>query len=193
LISDTHFGHRNIVKFQQRPETHEIIMLSEWIKRVQDGDQILHLGDVWMRASAWRWATIISRLPGEKFLILGNHDNATRAWYEKAGFTIIEPFIQDGIAFTHRPISPEFPLWAGEGVLQGAARKEFLLAGVETRDPGEGWHTNIHGHTHTNVVVPEHDGTLLAGKSYVNVCVEHTDLAPIQLGAVAPIQKVRSP
>ena len=46
--SDTHFGHKNIIKFQQRPETHEVIMLDNWIKRVPEDAQILHLGDVFL-------------------------------------------------------------------------------------------------------------------------------------------------
>lgn len=172
LISDTHFGHRNIVRFQQRPETHEFIMLSEWIKRVQDDDQILHLGDVWMRASNWRWAAIISRLPGEKFLIKGNHDHqASNAWYERAGFQIVEPFVHKEVAFTHCPISRQLieynPVYVPQAVLDG-----------------QYWHTNIHGHTHGNVFTPEHDGDVYADKRYVNVCVEHTELAPVQLGNV---------
>jgi len=48
LISDTHFGHKNIVQYQQRPESHEVIMLSEWIDAVGEHDDILHLGDVFM-------------------------------------------------------------------------------------------------------------------------------------------------
>lgn len=164
LISDTHFGHDNIIRFAQRPKTHEVIMLSNWIERVGEQDQILHLGDVVMRkrGPTKRWLKIISRMPGEKYLIVGNHDLTEFDLYEEAGFTIIEPFIRNGVVFSHRPASLEFP-------------------------PPEGdWHTNIHGHTHTNIISVEHDGHLFAGKAYINVCVEHTALAPVQLGTVFP-------
>lgn len=184
LISDTHFGHRNIVKFQQRPETHEIIIISEWIKRVRDEDRIIHLGDVWIRASNWRWAAIISRLPGKKFLIKGNHDGAGDEWYERAGFEIIDPFIHDGFAFTHRPISADFP---------HLGLAEYELGGADKRSP-DFWeacfgkrpeiHTNIHGHTHSNMFNPKHDGLTDTNLHYVNVCVEHTNLAPVQLGQI---------
>ncbi len=164
MISDTHFGHRNIIKFQQRPESHEAIMLSEWIKLVGEKDQILHLGDVFLgpRGNQWRWAAIVSRLPGIKFLIMGNHDGATRAVYEQAGFEILEPFIWKGIAFTHYPVSDLHPAPEGE------------------------WHTNIHGHTHGNAAWPK-DGSQEEGKTYVNLSVEVRGLSPARLGNVAPL------
>ena len=168
LISDTHFGHRNIVKYCQRPESHEAIMLSEWIRAVRESDTILHLGDVFLgpRGSAWRWSDICSRLPGQKFLILGNHDKAPREQYEQAGFEIIEPFVSRGIAFTHRPVTKEFPLPGG---------------------CSDEWHTNIHGHVHNNPYNLEHDGTYRDDRRYINLSVEVTDFKPRQLGVVCPL------
>lgn len=159
IISDTHFGHKNIVKYQKRPETHETIMLSEWIRRVRDTDQILHMGDVFLGRRG-DWAAIISRMPGEKFLIKGNHDKAARHLYDQAGFTIIAPFCCRRYAFTHRPISKQFP-----------APKEWV------------WHTNIHGHTHSGLHRVD-EGTPLEGKTYINVSADVTDLAPLQLGSI---------
>lgn len=163
IISDTHFGHRNIIKFQQRPESHEAIMLSEWIWAVRENDQILHMGDVFLgkQGNPMRWAAIVSRLPGEKFLMLGNHDRYDEVIYtDLAGFTLVDPFIQNGYAFTHRPVSVEWPAPEGD------------------------WHTNIHGHVHGNEHRPEHDGTPLEGKRYINVSVEVTDFKPRQLGNI---------
>jgi len=178
LISDTHFGHKNIIKFQARPESHEVIMLSNWIKYVGEEDDILHLGDVFMgkQGNPERWAAVVSRLPGRKYLILGNHDKPESDLYAKAGFTIIPEFIRKGVAFTHRPISVEFP---------GPSRGSTGI-GVEW------WHTNIHGHTHQNIMRPsndptEHDGHLIPGKTYINVCVEITDYKPVQVGNVCPL------
>lgn len=138
-------------------------MLSEWIWRVRDEDQILHMGDVFLgkQGNPARWAAILSRMPGEKFLILGNHDKQKPALYEQAGFTIVEPFVVNGFAFTHRPISADYP-------------HENL----------RNWHTNIHGHTHSNMFNPDHDGLTFPDKRYINVCVEHTKLAPVQLGQI---------
>jgi calcineurin-like phosphoesterase family protein len=173
LISDTHFGHKNIVRFQARPESHEVIMLDNWIRRVPDGAVLLHLGDVFLgkQGNPERWARVISRMPGDKFLILGNHDKAKRRIYEEvAGFEIVPPFIQNGVAFSHRPITPEYPMY-DEGT-----KRDVL------DDVAAGWHTNVHGHTHSNAYRP--DGTFLEDKRYINVSVEVTDLAPVQLGNV---------
>lgn len=169
LISDTHFGHKNIIKFQQRPETHEEIMLSEWVWRVREGDQILHLGDVFMgkQGNPKRWAAILSRMPGEKYLIKGNHDKATDALYELAGFTIIDPFVHFPLLFSHKPatVNSVFNSWM--------------------------WETNIHGHIHGNVLgqnpADPEDDCIIPGKNYLNVSVEVTDFKPIALGNVYPV------
>lgn len=164
LISDTHFGHSNIVKFQQRPASHEVIMLSEWVRLVRENDQILHMGDVVMgkQGNPKKWAALISRMPGEKFLILGNHDKQNLTLYtDVMGFKIVKPFVRNGFAFTHEPISIDFPLKSDVG-----------------------WHTNIHGHTHGNFINPDHDGLIYENKHYINVCVEVTNFKPVQLGTI---------
>lgn len=142
-------------------------MLSEWVERVGREDQILHLGDVAIHRKAHpvRWLSIISYLPGEKFLILGNHDNDKNLGiYEDAGFTIVPEFVYQGIAFSHRPVCED-----------------------RYDDEGNDWSVNIHGHTHSNEYNPEHDGILLGDRRYINVCVERTNLAPVRLGNIYPI------
>ena len=180
LISDTHFGHSNIVRYQQRPTNHEVIMLSEWARRVGERDQILHLGDVALgsNGNARRWLDVVRRMPGEKYLILGNHDNPSALDFARAGFDIVPEFVHQGVAFSHRPIAPR----AGYDDLHRRpfdAEEHPLLA--------EDWIVNIHGHTHANVWNPDHDGEPLTDRSYLNVCVEHTGYAPVQLGNVYPI------
>lgn len=173
LISDTHFGHKNIVKFQQRPESHEVIMLSEWIRAVGEDEDILHLGDVFMgkQGNPDRWASVIARLPGQKYLILGNHDTHPRELYESAGFTIIPEFQQDKIVFTHRPIT-RMDHWA-------LIRPE--------------WSTNIHGHIHGSVLgqnrADPEDGYVLDDKQYINLSVEVTAFRPVRMGNVHPLRK----
>jgi calcineurin-like phosphoesterase family protein len=163
LISDTHFGHHGITKFGQRSTNHELIMLSNWIDRVPEVGTVLHLGDVFMGSdgNAKRWAKVVKRLPGRKFAIMGNHDKEEKL-LELAGFEVIAPFEQEGVLFTHEPI---------------ATWDESLLSAYD-------WHTNVHGHTHANEPSLVHDGMPVPGKRYINVCVEHTNLAPIQFGSL---------
>lgn len=164
LISDTHFGHKNIIKYQQRPESHDVIMLGEWIRLVPETAQILHLGDVFLgkQGNPARWALVCGRLPGEKYLIKGNHDKQKDSVYESAGFTIVEPFVYKGYAFTHEPLTQE--------------RNATFY---------EDWHTNIHGHIHGNELGggPGVDfDPPVVGKHYHNISVEKTEFRPVQFG-----------
>lgn len=174
IWSDTHFGHRNIIRYGERPESHEVIMLSNWAERVRDEDQILHLGDVTMGAPR-RWEKIIARMPGEKFLMKGNHDHRDDAPYLRAGFEIVEPFIWRPntepdlrVAFTHEPIGTK---WSPGGF------------------PLDDWDVNIHGHVHQKsfgTKPVEYDGAPLPEKGYVNISVEAIDLTPVRLGNLLP-------
>lgn len=154
LISDTHFGHANIVRYCDRPEDHEKQMLDNWKSLVKPGDQILHLGDLVFWKNPESWVEIVSLLPGEKFLVKGNHDRLSKL--KGSGFTIIDPFITSSMAFTHRPISTMFP--------------------APTREP---WSINLHGHIHNNNHRAE--GETFADKRYVNLSVEVIDYKPVRL------------
>jgi len=82
IISDTHFGHANILKFtgrdgeRIRPHWDDVQQMDEdmvtlWNSVVSDTDTVYHLGDVYLRDGAH----VLPRLKGRKHLILGNHDN----------------------------------------------------------------------------------------------------------------------
>lgn len=185
ILSDTHFGHDNIIKYQQRPKNHEIIMLSEWVRAVTDDDQILHMGDVFLGrgGNPKRWSDVLARMPGEKFLIKGNHDEIDNELYLKAGFTIVPEFIDRGVAFTHRPITNKFPV--GSNVVPDKEMTGPRIDALRAKQDEIGWHTNIHGHIHAN---PHHqeDGSYDPTKTYINVCVEVMDYKPIHLGNLMP-------
>lgn len=83
FISDTHFFHANILKFtgddgkRIRPfdsleEMHEY-MIDKWNSVVKDGDYVYHLGDVTFQYHG-AFNNLMSRLKGDKRLIVGNHD-----------------------------------------------------------------------------------------------------------------------
>lgn len=92
LISDTHFGHANIERLCKRPANADALMVTEWQRLVPPDALLLHLGDVAYRAEFDEWATIIRALPGDKRLILGNHDKQPASYYERCGFAILLPF-----------------------------------------------------------------------------------------------------
>lgn len=77
FTSDTHFGHKNIIKYSHRPYrdySHmDEMLINNWNERVGDTDVVYHLGDVAMGDSE-RWDGILKRLNGYKVLVVGNHD-----------------------------------------------------------------------------------------------------------------------
>ena len=157
LISDTHFGHANIIKFtdndgkKTRPfdsvEEMDEFMVKNWNNTVKPSDRIYHLGDVVINRKA---LPILDRLNGKKVLIKGNHDIFKLRDYAKY-FDDVRAYKvmpKHGIIMSHIPIHPE-----------SLSR----------------WKLNIHGHLHTNH---------LADKKYLNVCVENINYTPIDLDSV---------
>ena len=76
FTADTHFSHRNIMKYCDRPfssvEEMDDHLVTVWNDCVGKRDTVYHLGDV-----SWRPKEnnhVLSRLNGKKILILGNHD-----------------------------------------------------------------------------------------------------------------------
>ena len=77
FVSDTHFGHDNILRFCKRPfsniEEMDRTLIENWNKKVPEDGLVFHLGDF-----AWGgypfWKKIREQLNGEIILIKGNHD-----------------------------------------------------------------------------------------------------------------------
>ncbi len=80
FTADTHFGHRNIIKYCQRPYTSveemEETIIANWNSVVDKDDLVFHLGDFAMGGSK-EWSRLLQRLNGRIHLILGNHDVQT--------------------------------------------------------------------------------------------------------------------
>lgn len=79
FTSDTHWGHKNIIKFCSRPwnnvEEMDQGLIENWNSVVKENDIVFHLGD-FAFATNGRWKEILSRLKGHHYLILGNHDES---------------------------------------------------------------------------------------------------------------------
>lgn len=77
FTSDMHFGHRNIMRFCNRPfdsvEEMDEALINNWNAIVEEGDIVFNLGD-FAYASNSRWKEILERLKGTHYLVLGNHD-----------------------------------------------------------------------------------------------------------------------
>ena len=77
FTSDLHFGHRNIIKYCNRPwntvEEMDEALIHNWNSVVGKNDIVFDLGD-FAFASNQRWRELVSGLNGKHYLILGNHN-----------------------------------------------------------------------------------------------------------------------
>ena len=77
FTSDLHFGHANVIKFDDRPfktvEEMDSELIKRWNSKVGKGDIVYVLGDFIWRSSSESPA-LIKSLNGQIILIKGNHD-----------------------------------------------------------------------------------------------------------------------
>lgn len=77
FTSDTHFYHTNIIGFCKRPfknvQDMNEVLIANWNRVVAQDDIVFHLGDFCLGGSH-EWISILDRLNGKIYLILGNHD-----------------------------------------------------------------------------------------------------------------------
>lgn len=109
LISDTHFGHRNIIDYCSRPFQDVQQMNTELIKRwnevVTDFDLVYMLGDFALYSKE-EVIEIGRRLRGNKILLRANHDRCSNDTYFQAGFlqVVKKPIILEDFILTHIPM-----------------------------------------------------------------------------------------
>ena len=78
FISDTHFGHENILQLTGRPfesiEAMDESLIAAWNRRVCGSDTVYIVGDLFYHCAEPEG--ILRRLRGRKRLIVGNHDSS---------------------------------------------------------------------------------------------------------------------
>lgn len=165
FISDTHFGHANMITFlnydgtRMRPfssvEECDELMIENWNKTVKPTDRVFHLGDVTYKCK--NRDEIMQRLNGEKVLIKGNHDRDQLGWYMKYFKDIKGTIHIDGnYLLSHFPIHPD-------------SKGRFVRG--------------LHGHIHAQAVMKSslvHCGFVREPDPwYRNCCVEVNNYTPI--------------
>lgn len=77
FTADTHFGHKNIIEYCQRPfrdvEEMNETLIDNWNGTIDKKDIVFHIGDFGMGDAA-DWNRILDRLNGRIYLVAGNHD-----------------------------------------------------------------------------------------------------------------------
>ena len=109
VISDSHFNHKNIIKYCNRPFDNIYQMNEEiiknWNKKVSKNDIVFHLGDFGL-GSQIELKNICEKLNGRKILILGNHDRGkTKNYYEEIGFEKVyhSDYVVGKLVLSHYP------------------------------------------------------------------------------------------
>ena len=164
FISDTHFGHANMLNFlnydgtRTRPfdsiEEVDELMIQNWNEMVKKEDKIYHLGDV---AFGQSFDKVMPRLNGTKVLIKGNHDRLQIGKYVKYFKDVRGTCHVDGnYLLSHFPIHPD-------------SKGRFVR--------------NLHGHIHAQTVMkllwyPTGNG-VEPDLWYRNCCVEVNNYSPI--------------
>lgn len=113
VIADNHFGHKNVIEFENRPfasiEEMDKYMIKQWNSVVKGDDIVYMLGDFSFYGFD-QTAKILKQLNGVKKLVMGNHDKGrSAAWFRKAGFNEVydtSVIINDFLILSHKP--PEY-------------------------------------------------------------------------------------
>jgi len=117
FISDTHFGHKNIIKFDSSKgcrqfdniEEHNEKLVQNWNSVVKKRDIVWHLGDFCFGKKNLEYA---SRLNGLKELVLGNHDTFSTESYLKYFHKVYGSAQFDGNILSHIPVhESQFTRW----------------------------------------------------------------------------------
>lgn len=169
FISDTHFNHKNIIQYCNRPfkdvEEMNKVLIKNWNNIVMYSDTVFHLGDVALTTES-DLKKLIPKLKGKKILIRGNHDKKSKAFFIEAGFDSVvdSPLKLDSerLVLSHKPL--------------------------KDTDIPEGY-VNVHGHIHNNhlhKVNPntnevEYPQNLYSEKSHINVSADVISFRPISL------------
>jgi calcineurin-like phosphoesterase family protein len=98
LSSDWHLGHANIIAYDRRPfrdvAEMEVALIRNYRAAVNDNDRVLFLGDMFFKATKNEAAAIMSQLPGQKSLVLGNHDRHSKTWFRDVGFVDVVKLLE---------------------------------------------------------------------------------------------------
>lgn len=169
LISDTHFYHKNIIKYENRPfssvEEMNETMIQNWNRVVTDKDYVFHLGDFCFASDKYSGTykekyietskELLDRLNGHKVLIHGNHDLSINLC-EQCGWE----FVVNSYVLMYK------------GTQYRLVHNPSFDKDVDNI---------IHGHVHSSYPFCYGAGNKNTAKIYFNVSVENTNYTPIRL------------
>ncbi len=110
FIADTHFGHKNVIEYENRPfktiEEMDKQLIDNWNNTVCDDDTVYVLGD-FSFYNKKKTREICLYLNGRKILIMGNHDTEKYGYYIDCGFAEVSRhpvILEDFWILSHEPL-----------------------------------------------------------------------------------------
>ena len=183
FTSDPHYGHRNILKFCERPYANtnemEIDLIAKWNSVVSNNDIAVILGDIVWFDGRTNTQRILEQLNGKEIHIIpGNHDKISNFEYLSDRFIIHDSIVTFFIK-TNSGIKEVFACHFPMATWPHHERNAIHVFG------------HIHSGPHSNnaVDVPGKDLILKFGKCY-DVGVDNNNYTPIELESI--YQKLNS-
>ncbi len=156
FIADTHFGHKNIIEYENRPfgnvEEMDKVLTKNWNNTVSEADTVFMLGDFSFYGKE-KTMNICKSLNGKKILVMGNHDEHTPNWYRECGFEEVSRF---PVIYENFWILSHEPMY------------------VNTNMP----YANIFGHIHSNPIYKT------VSNQSACVSVERIDYRPVEFSEI---------
>lgn len=156
--SDIHFGHKNIIKYThphrpyESPEHMDRELINNYLRVVKQDDIVIWCGDIGFK-SVNAINEILHELPGYKVWIVGNHD------MHRDGSVYNLHMDERHVALPVQITDP------ADGNKYQLLFTHYPLTKIPAKC------VNVHGHIHQHLADPWN----------INVCVEHTNCAPINL------------
>lgn len=164
FTSDTHFCHKNIIRFCDRPfetiEEHNQGLVDNWNSVVPVDADVWHLGDFCFGGSA-EWYHLVGALNGRIHLVLGNHDTVAS-----------EPMLDlfESVHMMARlEVAGHRELWLSHFPLQTWPGKFY----------GKAW--NLYGHIHSQTKPETEEET------QYDVGVDRNEYKPVSYQAIVDI------
>ena len=141
FISDLHFGHKNVIRFDSRPfdtiEEMDNELIKRWNGQVTNGDTIYILGDIsWY--NLFETKKILYQLKGKKVLIQGNHDKIARDPEAKKIFIEIVPYKEIYIN-NHLVVLSHYPIMCWNQRMRGSIHLYGHVHNTPTSDMVESY------------------------------------------------------
>ena len=175
-ISDTHFGHYNIIKHCNRPfasaEEMDKAIIENWNKVVTEKDVVYILGDVAF-SKGTNPANYLQQLKGRKIIILGNHDYDianNRKKYANLVYKICN-YLEISEMVNNKPckiVMSHYPMAEWNGFFRGAI--------------------HLYGHVHNNKENPSYQIMKNLQNAY-NVGADILDFTPRKLEEIVKFNK----